>query len=311
MLNCDDDLLKNLEVAEMKTQQSEDRVRAIRDEMMSRAQAPRSPRRPARTIGVAVLLMCVTCGAVLAGTAKGRSLISQMLLPARESKSFTMESPDGVDVTFTALNELPAGEEGERISEIVSDMEQIKKAGGGHLVGLLESFNEDGSIRRTLQVEYFPSFGVGGPMGETVESLSQKQRDNMRIGELLKLHDAGEGELVKTRPFQRGGGSFYYIRYTFADGGHQVVQTWLPPGSRADREAIFAETRALKKMQLFSVSNPYLSPSEEPGREGEMVLEADFTYKLSSGEEVTIFEKVPAELISADGKHVLMPGAEE
>ena len=126
----------------------------------------------------------------------------------------------------------------------------------------------------------------------------------MGIDEIQRLRDAGAGRAIVASPSPYGLGS-YTIRFALPDRTVDL-QTWYPPGPRAEREAIFAETRALKADLMFSVEEASLSV-ENPGQ-GVM---GRLRYTLSDGRTVGIVERVPDELITPDRAYVVMPGTGE
>jgi hypothetical protein len=121
---------------------------------------------------------------------------------------------------------------------------------------------------------------------------------NMRIDEIEQLRDAGLGKVVGCgRDPERPG--LYSVRYTLSDGKTVDIDTTCPPCTRHQREAMFAEVRQLKKAFRFSVSQPV--------RKRESVF-GYLRYNLSNGRTLELYDRLPREAISADGKYVVVPG---
>jgi glycerol-3-phosphate dehydrogenase len=132
--------------------------------------------------------------------------------------------------------------------------------------------------------------------------LSAPQRANMRIDEILRLRDAGAGEIVSQAESPLGLGR-YTIRFTLSDGETVDLHTQYPPSTRRQREAIFAETRDLKTKGRFTVHKPQVVPGS--GVWG--ILQ----YTLADGRAVSHYEQVPTDLITSDGRHIVTPGTGE
>ena len=178
----------------------------------------------------------------------------------------------------------------------LKEAEQIRQAGGGRLLALLEG--PHGSISQTI---YVTEYELSDGQTFTVASSGKprgKQAENMRIDEVEQLRDAGAGTVISQREPGVGLG-MYTIRFTLADGHTVDLETEYPPATRQERQAIFAETRRLKKELRFSVHRPTL---QADGR-----IPATLGYELADGRVVGIREQVPRELISADGKYLVLP----
>ncbi len=307
------DVITMLESAEMKAEPTPVRRQVVRARMLATAETARRRRRPMRValLGGLVVLSASSLG--LGGTEAGRAFLSGIFTPVRPGHEMVVETEQGTKwATQRDGGEGFTEEEAETLESTFSDIDMIREAGGGRLTGILDSLGEDGEIRTTLQVEYFPGFGIYGPIGHSPDSLTEKQRENMRIDETLRLHDAGEGELVRKRPHKHGDGCFYDIRYTFADRGSTVVQAWHPPGPREDRAMMFAEARKLRDERRFTVidATAFRAHPEIDG-DTRMKVFGDLRYELSNGHTVTLFERIPDSLISRDGKHVVVPDSAE
>lgn len=177
----------------------------------------------------------------------------------------------------------------------------IKQAGGGQLVGLLEVPGVLGELSSTIfQVKYTLKSGETMTIGDG--ALSDTQSTNMRFDEIRRLRDAGAGEVISQAESSQGLGRFT-IRFAFSDGETVDLQTVYPPSTRRERDAIFAEIRALKSQRRFSVTEAEVAPGS--GVWGRLV------YSLSDGRTVVHDQPVPTDLISSDGRRIAIPGTEE
>ena len=79
---------------------------------------------------------------------------------------------------------------------------------------------------------------------------------------------------------------FYTIRFALPDRTVDLT-TWYPPAPRAERDAIFAETRALKADLLFTVQEASVNPDDP--RQGVL---GRLRYTLADGRSVGILERV-------------------
>ncbi len=179
------------------------------------------------------------------------------------------------------------------------EAESLMEAGGGRLVGLYEKPNPNGSPSQwtVCQVEFTLASGQTLLMNE---QLSEKQKASMRWDEISALRDAGAGQVLSQEPYHKGLGK-YTVRFTLSDGQTVDLTTTYPPGTRQDREKIFAETRALKKQLRFTVEDPQELQGETWGL---------LRYTLADGRTVGIMEQVPKEALTPDGKHVAVPAIE-
>jgi hypothetical protein len=194
-------------------------------------------------------------------------------------------SADGTRVVVPTIGDQP------------QERDALREAGGGKLVGLLERPGWDGQLSTTTyRVTYTLTGGETTTVGQG--ALSPAQRAAMRIDEIQQLRDAGAGEIVSEGEALLGLGAFT-IRFTLADGETVDLRTTYPPGTRQEREAIFAETRQLKALRRFSVETPQVLPAAGVG--------AVLVYTLSDGRTVRHFEQVPTELISSDGTRIVLP----
>lgn len=116
--------------------------------------------------------------------------------------------------------------------------------------------------------------------------------------------DAGAGDVIVESPSPMGLGR-YTIRFTLA-GRTVDLQTWYPPGTREEREAIFVETRRLKADLRFAVNQA--SVSVENPEEG---VVGTLRYTLADGRTVSIVEQIPADAVTPDGTFVVVPDAGE
>jgi hypothetical protein len=210
-------------------------------------------------------------------------------------------APDGSLYSSGTVAEPGSLDEGEEALGRFRELYELKKAGGGQLIGLRERPGWDGELSTTtFRVRYTLESGETTTVGEG--ALSNRQRANMQIDEIQRLRDAGAGQIVSQRESPLGLGVFT-IRFTLSDGETVGLNTLYPPGTREEREAIFAETRALKAQRRFSVEEAHVLPGS--GVWGRLL------YTLSDGRSVVHYEQVPTELISSDGRFVVMPGIGE
>jgi hypothetical protein len=70
-----------------------------------------------------------------------------------------------------------------------------------------------------------------------------------------------------------------------------------PPGTRAERGAIFVETRQLKAAHRFSVEGASSNPDGS--------VWGVLRYTLADGRQVGIAEQVPPDMVTPDGKSVI------
>ncbi len=213
----------------------------------------------------------------------------------------TWTAPDGTYYTMSGVTESDSPDEQEAVVDKFHEVYAIKKAGGGQLVGLIEHPGFTGELSATtFQVKY--TFDDGETMTVGESDFSGVQRTTLRIDEVQRLRDAGAGEVISQAESPQGLGRFT-IRFAFSDGETVDLQTVYPPGTRQERDAIFAETRELKAQRLFSVTEARVAPGA--GVWGRLV------YSLSDGRSVVHYEPVPTDLISSDGRRIAIPGTGE
>jgi GAF domain-containing protein len=104
-------------------------------------------------------------------------------------------------------------------------------------------------------------------------------------------------------PFGLG---FYTIRFTLSDGATVDVGAYYPPSTLAEREAIFRELRKLKSQLCFEVIRAWADASNAAGQ-----VWGRLRYTLADGRAVGTTERIPPEVVSEDGRCVILPGAEE
>ena len=311
MSENNNDMEKILASAAMESDPDPAAIQAVRQRMIAIAGSARARRSPGRTALILAVALVSVSAVGLAATETGRDLIRRILIPIRTDEVAKWEAPDGsIWSRSKSISDSDAepytAEEQESIKTTFQEIHEIQQAGGGRLVGLLEGTGWDGSPSYTVyQIEYtlangeVHTVGSGGPRG--------KQAENMRIDEIMELRNAGEGELISQSEFRfRIGLGRYTIRFTLADGQTVDLMTNYPPGTKDQREAIFAETRALKEQLRFSVEHANFDPSDPHGK-----VWGVLQYELSDGRTVGISQTIPPEVISSDGKYVVMPGSEE
>ncbi len=242
MSNQENEARSFFESAEMDTGPSSQRVEALRERLVERRAQPAargSGRRIGRSIVIGAMLIVAVSSFGFGATETGRKLTTEVIRLVTGQEALVVETESGTKWCNTGVD-TEDKEVADSLREYYTDVELIMKAGGGRLVGLLDAINDDGSLRTTLQIEYFEGFGIYGPIGHSRDSLTEKQRERMCIDEVLEIHNAGKGELLSTRPFKRGDGCFYNIRYALENGGSVTVQEWCPPGTVDERKAVLA-----------------------------------------------------------------------
>jgi hypothetical protein len=286
-----------LESAEMNVAPDSAHVCAVQERMAVLARNRITARRRTRNACFAALLLCVICGTALAATEAGRSLVRWILTPVLPRHEMTVTTGDGATWSRSGSTEPYGPEQRRAAADLFAEIAALSQAGAGELVGLLEG--PDGtvySIRYTLTDGSSTTVATGVPTD--VQALM------MGIDEIQRLRDAGAGRAIVESPSPYGLGS-YTIRFALPDRTVDL-QTWYPPGPRAEREAIFAETRALKADLMFSVEEASMSvESPDQGIMGRL------RYTLSDGRTIGIVERVPDELITPDRTSVVMPATGE
>ena len=106
------------------------------------------------------------------------------------------------------------------------------------------------------------------------------------------LRDAGACQVLSQKPSRKGLGK-YTIRFTLSDGQTIDLTTTYPPGTRQEREKIFAETRERSSSASRSKS---LKAVRLPGDTCGLLR-----YTLADGRTVGITEQVPKEVLTPDG----------
>lgn len=289
-----------LESAEMDGHVDAARLDAVRDRMMTIGRARPGRSRRYRRVWVTALALCGLCGIGLAATETGRQFVRSIFTPVETHHAVEWEAPDGGTWMRSRDTQAFSPEEEKQTAEEFTEIYQIKQAGGGRLVGLMEGpdYGWRGS-EPGYRIAYTLSNGevktVGGGQ------LTEKQAANMRIEEIMQLRDSGAGEAISRRDWPIGLGN-YTIRFTLSDGQTVDLTAWYPPGTRQEREAIFAETRDLKTQLRFTVDEAY--GIEEYPEQGTWGL---LRYTLSDGRAVGIIERIPDEVVSPDGMQVEMP----
>ncbi len=299
MRDQDSDLRNMLEPARMTGGPASDKLDAVRQRMLEITGSPAGHRVRTRGAWVAVCAVVALTTVGLAGTQAGRDWIRSLFTPVEDSHVTTWEAPDGTVWSQSRYSEAYRPEEEEAVAREFGEIFEIQQAGGGRLLGLLEVPGMFGEPIHTIyNVEYTLSNGQQTSVGG---SLSPKQRENMCVDEIMGLRDAGAGDIVAQCEFPIGLGS-YTLRFTLSDGETVDLQTYYPPSTRAERETIFGETRALKARLEFTVLNASLLV-ENPDYGVWGVLQ----YTLADGRTVGITEGIPNEVISPDGTLVVVP----
>jgi hypothetical protein len=271
------------------------------------------PKNSARRTVLTIMLLLVGVSAVgIAATQAGRDMVRWVFTPVHQEFMFTHESTttkknEGLTSTWTKKtwtgnSDHPlTTEEKESMKAKHAEIDRIQQEGGGRLVSLVETPNPMGAgYMNVYLVEYTLSDGSTEMVGQGI--VDPRQKANLRVEELLALRDTGAGEIISQQPGPLGLGNFV-IRFTFSDGQTIDLKTYYPPGTREDREKIFAETRELKKQLRFAVQDPH-----GPGSDGNVwgILH----YTLADGRTVGMSESVPKEALTPDGKNVAVPQSE-
>jgi hypothetical protein len=297
-----------LEIAAVDGRPDPERMSAVRARMLELARRPGAPRRRSRLALIIIVLASGFSVAGLATTRTGWDFVLKLLTPIYSSDAVTWQSPDNQTIyTWSSYGTgdakpMPLEEKQAAISDF-QQIHEIAQGGGGRLTGLLEGPGWEGHFYHIVYVvEYTLSDGRTRSVGG---DLTERQARNMRIGDLMELRDSGSGQIVSRTDSSIGLGN-YILRFTLPDGQDLDLMTRYPPGPRKDREAIFTETRALKKALQFTVLQPNRHTSASPSK-----VWAILRYTLADGRTVGISEQVPPEIISADGKSLLNAQIEE
>lgn len=276
---------------------------AVREKLKTGAVRPLSRMSRRRVAGATVVGLLIIGGAAIASTPAGRAWIVDIFTPVTDVHTVSWESPDGSLYTRTMGDAPPSSIEADAVQDSFREIDAIVAAGGGRLVGMIESPNYvNGEPLTVYMVEYTLSDGntirVGcNPVGLQAEAL--------HLEEIRELRDAGAGELLAEYPCEIGLGRFM-IRFALEDGSTVELEMFYPPGTRQERERIFSELRRLKADRHFTVSY-----AERCAEHPELGVRGLLRYTLADGRMVGISEQVPNELVSPDGKGVLQPETNE
>ncbi len=308
MYEEDTGLGRVLESAALPAAPSAARAQAVHERMRELTRTPvrRQRRWPAVVASGLLVIGAGTFG--VAGTETGRALVRYLFTKIEPAHGVTGTQPDGS--SWSVVRHGPGAEpfspaEAQAVTAQMDEIAATKQAGGGRLAQVIESPGHPSipgaeRIFTTYVIEYTLADGQTTSIGDNAPSPAQ--RANMRLDEIMRLHDAGAGEIVFQAPFPMGTGR-YTIRFTSSDGQTVDVGTYYPPAPRAEREALFAELRQLKQDRRFVVLNASRDPE---GRVSGMLR-----YTLSDGRSVGIAEEVPANVITPDGKYIAAPAGEE
>lgn len=298
---CDSELKNMLQNTEMEARPDLSRVEAARARMMQAAQRAGRSSHPARNALITALVIMGVSGIGLAATETGRNFVRWIFTPVEQLHSTKWESPEG-DVwsqTTTGRDEPYSPEEQEAVAEKFAENYASKQAGAGRLVGLIESPGWAGETHTVYLVEYTQSDGTKSVVGG--DRPTGKQAENMRIDEIMRLRDAGEGEIIEQHPFPIGMGQ-YIIRLTLSDSETIDLKTFYPPSTREEREQTFAEMRELKAALRFTVLDACFDKANP-----EAGVWGNLQYTLADGRVVGATEPLPPQVISEDGTQVVMP----
>lgn len=308
MNDNEQELGRMLESTTLSADVSPARVHDVRQRTMQIAAAGGGRRGGLRLGGIAAAVLVGMTAVGVAGTETGREWMRSLFTRIEPAHKISGEREDGSlwSVTRSGPEAGPfSAEEAERTKTTMDEVAALMKAGEGRLVEIMEGQGIPGVpgaevIHITCIIEYTLSNGEKTIMGQQP---TPAQVAKMRLDEIMKLWDAGEGEIVSKAEFPLGLGR-YVIRFTLGDGQTVVVRTLFPPGPRAEREAIFAEAKMLKQARRFTLDEPVTRTPD--GR-----VTGTLRYNLADGRVVGVVEEVPADVISPDGKYVVTPLGEE
>jgi hypothetical protein len=328
MCEIDAQLRGMLGAARMEGEPDLGRVAAVRSRMTDLAHASGRHRMRRRTVWMAgcVVLGLTTVG--LAGTQAGRDLVRWIVTPVKpvhfvcysagqDAAVVGERAGDRVEASGKEVDPVDTGPLGqfsiavvERGADPFAGREEararmneflaLRDAGHGYLIAMNE---EPGSASEPYMTTYSMEYTLSG--GDTIRA-EENDFDSAQVAcartlpldEIARLRDAGAGTIIAREESPFGLGDFT-IRFALSDGRALNVQTHYPPGTRAERDAIFAETRRLRSELRFAVLDPRSTPS---GR-----VFAVLRYALADGRVVGIVENVPDEAVSADRSKVLLP----
>ncbi len=298
MYQEDQELEQVLKSAALPAGFSPGRSQMLHDQVLQMTRAPIRPHRRLPTVGLTALLVVGATTIAVAATKTGRDLVRRV---------FTIGGAlsDGSGWGAARYGQPFTAEEAETGKSRWEEIAAVSKAGGGRLVAVYEGEGLPGvpgaeRMHVCYRVEYTLASGEKVDVGTTP---NPAQRANMRLDEIEKLRDAGAGEIVSQTDSPIGLGRFI-LRFTLSDGQTVEVETNYPPGTRAEREAIFDEAARLKEARQFTVLNAERSPG---GR-----VTGLLRYTLADGRTVgVVTTDIPADVISADGKYIISPSGEQ
>ncbi len=298
---CDSELKKMLTSTEMEVRPDPAHVHAVRERMLHIASRAGSRSHPYRNALLVTVVAIGVSGVGLAATERGRNLIRWVFTPVEPAHSARWEAPDGSIWTqsTTGREEPYHPDEADAVAQEFAEIYASQQAGEGRLVGLIESPGSMGVNLTVFEVEYTRDNGEKTSIGSSIPT--GKQAENMRIDEIMRLRNAGEGEILSQESFPIGMGN-YLIRFTLADGATVDLKTQYPPSTLEERERIFAEMRELKAGLRFTVLNAHYDASNPEGGVWGLLQ-----YQLQDGRTVGAAEQLPPEVISEDGTEILMP----
>ncbi len=298
MRHQDDELQSILEPARMSTETNVDHMQAVRQRMLHQARASLAhPHRAAVHWTVALLAVVAVSAGGLAATQTGRDLIGWVFTPVRGAPVNDGKPSDSKE-------ELNASgtEQVEEIQDWQAEIDAIRKAGGGHLRGLTELPN---ILDFTMEyiILYWIDYELSdGSLRTIQDDPSERQAKNMRLAEILELRNAGAGQLVTHNPEPIGMGR-YIIRFELSDGSTVNVETKYPPGTLAERKAIFAEAQELHNRREFVVlGRPYYSA------ECDSVI-GKLRFTLADGRTVCLGGVVPPDRLTPDRQYAMSPSS--
>ena len=248
---------KMLDAAEMDVAPSQDHLEAVRGQLGGLAVRATKRRRIRSHARLGVLTALCVSGVGLAATESGRALVRSLFVPIGESHVTQWTAPDGTVWSQMRNSQPYTPEEAQEVIKLHEEIDAIKQAGGGRLVGLLENAGMFGGGMTVYQIEYTLSTGETQRVGSGQPT--EKQAENMALDEIRELRDAGAGEIIDEQPSELGMGR-YVIRFTLSDGRIVDLTTVYPPSTRDQCRRMFAEMWQLKTAGQFEVLDPYRVP---------------------------------------------------
>ncbi len=292
----DDELQSILEPARMSTETNVDHMQAVRQRMLHQARASLAhPHRTAVRWTIGLLVVVAVSAGGLAATRTGRDLIGWVFTPVSGNRV-----NDGKPSDSSEESNASGTKQGEGVQSWKDEIDAIRETGGGRLRGLTE-------IPKILDftsyiIVYWIDYELSDGSLHTIQDHpSDRQAKNMRLAEILELRNAGAGQVVAYDPEDIGMGR-YIIRFELSDGSTVDVETKYPPGTLAERKAIFAEARELYHRGEFAVLRA--------DSDTELGVTGTLRITLADGRTVCLRGIVPSDMLTPDGQQAMSPSSE-